>query len=108
VWMDFYNKSFLGYGVQSINDLHTLILNWMASIEGLSWGFCFVFIIFIGTYTKVCVDVLIQSTQMGAFNLIYVEVVQYLKCTLYLEIFFIQGKLLRKFFWYDDWMIVKI
>jgi hypothetical protein len=56
VWMDFYNKSILGYGVPLINDLHTLILNWMATIEGLSWGFSFVFIMFIGTYTRVCVD----------------------------------------------------
>jgi hypothetical protein len=46
----------------------------------------------IGTYTRVCVDVLIQNTQMGAFNLIYVEVVQYLKCLLYLEIFFNEPK----------------
>jgi hypothetical protein len=68
--------------------LHTLILNWMASIESLSWGFNLFFIIFIGTYTRVCVDVLIQNTQMGAFNLIYVAVVQYLKCPLYLNIFF--------------------
>jgi hypothetical protein len=72
--------------------LHTLILNWMASIESLSWGFSFFFIIFIGTYTKVCVDVLIKSTQMVAFNIIYVEVVQYLKCPLYLEIFFNESK----------------
>jgi hypothetical protein len=72
--------------------LHTLISNWMASIEGLSWGFSFLLIIFIKTYTRVCVDVLILSTQMGACNLIYVEIVQYLKFPLYLEIFFNESK----------------
>jgi hypothetical protein len=76
----------------------------MASIESLSWDFSLFFIIFVGTYTRVCVDVLIQSTQMGAFNLIYVQVVQYLKCPLYVEICFNESK---TSFWgsFSDMMI---